>query len=59
MEENLLLLKFPWKPVEVDLLLFQWKLVEVGLLSWKLVEASIGVHGRFQCRWKWNLPLLP
>ena len=26
---------------------------------WKLVEASMEVHGSFHCRWKWKLPLLP
>ena len=35
------------------------KLVEVDLLPWKLVEAFMEIHGKFHCRWKWKLPLLP
>ena len=47
--------------------LFQWKLMEVDLLPWKLVEASMEIHGwnfplsvevEASCRWKWKLPLL-
>ena len=38
---------------------FPWKLVEVESLPWKLVEASMEVHGSFHCRWRWKLPLLP
>ena len=36
-----------------------FKLVELDLLSWKLVEASMEVHGSVHCRWKCKLPLLP
>ena len=48
-------------PMEVNLFPSKYpcKLVEVNLLSWKLVEASMKVHGSFHCQWKWKLPLLP
>ena len=31
----------------------------IDLLPWKLVEASMEIHGNFHCRWKWKFPLLP
>ena len=64
MQVSLLRWKFPWKSVEVDLLRNSMEIPmevggTVGLLPWKLVKASIEVHGSFRCRWKLNLPLLP
>ena len=42
----------------MEISMFQ-KFEEVDLLHWKLVEASVEVHGSFCCRWKWKLRLLP